>query len=301
MSESEVIDPILERDEPAIESGAVTEDDLQRMLREARSQQEAAERRANEAERRAGEAETQRDRLSTQAVGDAEARYRAQETAIDSSIVAARAEADRAEADLARAMEAGDHASAAKAQRVIAAAEARADRLTTQKDYLVQNKERFTRPAPQAQARRSDDSPYAGWELVPGERDWLESRPKFLNDQSYQRRVIGASEMAVGEGHRRGSGEYFNRMEELLGEGGGKQSAAAPKRQSADIAPGRRAAPGAEAAGSGRQIRLTADQVEVADALYGDSSKDDYEPDHAKRYARYAANVQRMRDSGRLN
>jgi hypothetical protein len=68
---------------------------------------------------------------------------------------------------------------------------------------------------------------------------------------------------------------------------------------SSDLAPSRRASPGASPAAGGQEMRLTADEAEVANSLYGNPNSDDYIPEPAKRYERYWTNKQKLRDAGR--
>ena len=81
---------------------------------------------------------------------------------------------------------------------------------------------------------------------------------------------------------------------------GSEQQRQTPTRQpSADIAPQRRATPGADIQGT-REIRLTADQAEVADGLYGQPNSPDYIPDQGERYRKYHENLERRRAAGRM-
>lgn len=285
-------------------SADVNEADLQRMLDAARGHTAAAEARALAAEAALNSVETERDQATSRVVSEAEQRYTAEKRAVDSQRAAAKADAERAEAEYVRAHEAGDAASMAKAQRAIAAAAAREDRLTAQHEFLESNKDRFVPKAVQQQPRQQPPTdPYArlGIQLVGGEREWLEKRPKFLADEKYRGQVYGASQLAENRGYTRGSQEYFDYMEKVLDEDPAPARQPAERRPpSSDLAPTRRSSPGADPSG-GKSIRLTADQVEAADGMFGNPGNAEfYEADPAKRYAKYAGYVQRMRDAGRM-
>ncbi|HWG71256.1 MAG TPA: hypothetical protein VN692_17700 [Steroidobacteraceae bacterium] len=282
---------------------AVSVDDLKRMLEESRGRLTSLERERDEERATRLVAEQERDTAAGRAVSETEQRWIAQKQAVEGTIAAAEAEADRAEREYAAAAESGDWAAAAKAQRALAGAESRAIQSRSQKDFLEQNKARLTQ-APEMPRSQSSADKYGAVvkDLRPSEREWLDQRPQFMSDTRYRARVFGASQIADGEGHARGSPEYFRRIEDLLGEGQ-QETREAPRAQeralSADVAPQRRAAPGAAASG-GREIRLTADQVEVADGLYGNPASPDYIADPGERYRKYHGNLERMRATGRL-
>jgi hypothetical protein len=292
--------------ESSQQENAVTREDLEKMLEEARRERDTIARERDEERTTRHRTERERDELAGHATSEAERAFNAQRQAVESQIATAESEAERAEQEYVRAAEAGDHVATAKAQRAIAAAEAKADRLRGQKDYLEQNKERFTKPPEVRREAPAATDKYAA--IVRGlhtsEREWLDQRPQFLNDEKYRQKVFGASQLA-GVEHGRGTPEYFRRMEELLGESRQETRTDPPPRerergQSTDVPPQRRSNPGATPSG-GREIRLTADQVEVADGLYGNPSSPDYVADPAERYRKYAGNLERMRASGRLN
>jgi hypothetical protein len=117
--------------------------------------------------------------------------------------------------------------------------------------------------------------------------------------------VISASGLAVADGHTRGSEGYFRRMEEILGENQRKETPrpeadeAPAHRPSADVAPNRRTQPGAQPSGRVR-VELSADEREVADAMYGNPTSNGFVADEAARYEKYFKQKQAMKASGRL-
>lgn len=289
-----------------IKESSVSQEDIERML--------AASRRVPDLEHRLSETQTQlrrtereRDEAAGAVKTEAELRYQAETAAAVGAIDAARAQADAAEDAIAAAHEAGDARALAKAQRLMSEATTKLDRFESRKEWLEANKGQFVReqPAktePQGQAG-SDEYDRLVDGVLPSEKQWLKTRPQFLTDARYRNKVFGASTIAVADGHERGSEAYFTRISEILGETRREaerdEPAARERPMSADVAPARRASPGANPQGS-RQFTLSADEQEVADSMYGNPNSDDYIADMGARYKRYHDNKQRLRDAGRL-
>lgn len=285
---------------PEKEDNEINVSDLQRMLDESRNRNTALERERDEARSARVQAEQERDTATTRVVSESEQKWEAQKRAFEGNISAAESDAERAERDYASAAEAGDWAAAAKAQRTIAAAEAKANQYRVQKDYLESNKEQLvSRPPPRAEPSGGDKYERLNVRgLLHEERAWLDQRPDFVSDPRYRQIVLNASGIAEARGNPRGSDSYFRAIEQIIGEGGGDADhtpAPRPRQQSADLAPQRRPAPGASPPNS-REISLTADQVEVAEALYGNPSSPEYVADKAERYRKYHTNLQRMKE-----
>lgn len=288
--------------ESKVNSGEpVDTDDVRRMLDEMRAGRAELDRQLAEERAARSRLERERDELAGHAGTAAEQRYVAEMQAADGAIDSAGSEIDRAEEAHAAALEAGDHRAVSKANRAMQEAIQRQAEARNRKQYLEANKAQLTaRPAVQ----RSGDK-YDGLVdgIRPEERRWLDDRPQFLSDQKYQRRVYNAAGIAEAEGLGRGSEAYLHRMEEILGEvkRSEDEPAPAPRERggvSADVAPARRPAPGQS---TGRQeIRLTADEREIADGLYGNPGLEGYIADEAERYKKYHGNKQRMIASGRL-
>lgn len=308
-------------DQPGQTGEPVSPDDLRHMLDEARGRAATLEReltteRSNriatehdrDTERTARiVTEQDRDTHAARATSEAERRYNAEKEAVKGGMEAQEALARTAEDAYARHAEAGDWKEAGRAQRQIAEATARLTNLRGQHDYLENNKERLVPPvaAPRREAPRpSGDriSELVGGQLAPGEREWLQQRPKFLDDSSYRGQVFGASQVANSRGLARGSEAYFREMEKILGEGADTRAAdptPVQRGQSSDMTPQRRVSPGAAPTG-GREVKLTADQAEIADGMYGQPNSDNYLPNPADRYQKYYDNMERMRAAGRM-
>lgn len=301
--------------------GQVTEADLQKMLDDMRAEKEAAIKERDterstrltleqrlEAERaRAATAESERDANGQKYVTAEEQRYNAQRESVKSAITATEQTAAAAEEELARQMEAGDHRAAAAAQRKLAQAEAALTNLRAQDNYLETSKEILVPKAPPPRTEtRQEPSPtsrygqYIKGQIHPSEVEWLDKHPKFTEDAGFRNKVFGASQIASAE-HPRGTPGYFREMERILGEGAAVQEptreppARQERQQSADITPQRRATPGGAPAGT-VEMRLTADEAEVANGLYGNPESEDYLPNQVDRFKKYWQNKQRMNE-----
>lgn len=229
-----------------------------RAVAQERAAREAAERQAREYESRVGgyESEAQDHRL----------------TAINNALRAVQAEADSAERIYADALAEGNHAQAAKAQRAIAALEARALQLENGKAAIEDAAQaRQRQPAPIPRQQPAED-PIEAWanQLTPQSAAWVRQHRDRLADPAVQRRVAAAHSAAIElEGLEAESPEYFRFVEERLGMRKSETKPAEP------AAPARKPVPsapvGAGGAGGGRSERtmtLTAEMRSVAHNLY---------------------------------
>jgi len=286
--------------EPA--DGQVSDDDVRRMLDEYRDKSTRLEQELADERRQRQTVERDRDTHAARVVSETEQRYNAELNAVSTAYTSASEAVVSAKAAYRAALADGDHDKAADLQEAIAKAVGRREQAEAYKAQLEKNKDQILRP----QQTRQDDE-YGGLQLTSEERSWVSSRPQFRTDGSYRNRVVGASQIAAAEGHGRGSEGYFRRIEEIMGEGKRADQERrepdhdepAPRRPSADVAPTRRAQPGAQPAGRVR-VELSADEREVADAMYGNPTHDGYVADDAARYEKYFKHKQAMRASGRL-
>jgi hypothetical protein len=314
----------------------VTVDDLQRMLSEGRAERDnlirerdsersgrsQAEQRAEAERAQRLVTESERDGHAQRVVNEAEHRYNAQREAVRNGISVLEGTVSTAEEAYARHAEAGDWSSAAKAQRHMAEAAAKLTNLQAQSEYLENNRERLVPQyqvpprrdvqVPQQEQRQSGDK-YAQFikgRIEPSEKAWLDQRPKFMDNPAYRNEIFAASQLSTARGYARGSDPYFKEMSKILGEdsgptngsghnGTGREPVRYDRNLSSDLAPQRRSAPGAQPSGGGREIKLTADECEVADALYGNQNNEDYLPNRAERYERYDTMKRRRAESGR--
>jgi len=305
----------------------VTVEDLQRMLDDMKSERETllrerdTERTARiqtqqerDAERTARLiTEKERDTNADRVVSEAEQRYNAQKDAVKNGIAAQKERVAMAEDAYARHAEAGDWKAAATAQRQMAEAAAKLTNLETQHEYLETNKERLVPPAQKPEPREIRVPPQAPTdrlsELVkdamPSERAWIEKHPKFFDDANYRDQVYAASNLAS-KRYVRGTDDYIREIGRIMGdtEDAPRREAPLPRQErapSADIAPQRRSAPGNAPQGGGQEFRLTADEAEVADGLYGNPNADGYIADPGERYRHYHTMKELQRSRGRLS
>ena len=303
----------------------VTEDDLRRMLADANKERDdiARERDNERVARRNAESlvsaerdarlltEQERDAQAGRVVSESEQKYNAQRESVKSGIAAHEGLLKSAKQAYARQAELGDWAAAGEAQADMASATAELNALRRQENYLELNKDKFVQAAvktPSREVRAAPSPPTDKFDsvvtdLLPTERAWLEKRPQFLSDPNYQVSVFDASRIASRK-FARGSDGYIKEIERILGEAPETTAQQAPARQergmSADIAPQRRVAPGRDVQGS-QEWKLTPDQVEMADGMYGQVNQPDtYIADPAVRYKHYYDNRQKLIASGRL-
>ena len=310
----------------------VTVEDLQRMLDEANNRNKNLEQERDSYKTRArnleGELDGERvartvaeEQHAARAKSDAERRWDAQKEAIKNGVQLQEGNLKAAKADYSRFAAEGDWDQAAEAQERMAQSAAELTSLRSQDRYLDSNKEQLVAPpraaTPPAPARRTDD-PYAsviGGNIHQAEREWLDQRPQFLSDPDYREQVFAASNLAA-KRFPRGAPAYIKEMNRLMGEeteeppstrqNGGRDPAAGrepPARSmSGDLPPQRRAGPGQEPTQGVVRAKLTQDQAEVADALFGDPNKPEmYIADPGARYGRYAERLRQLRDAGRLD
>lgn len=302
----------------------VSEDDLRKMLDDLNGRLSTTERERDQERQSRQSVERERDderaaRLLTEQERDghaarvgteAEQRFNLEKESVRTGIETQKAIVENAEQAYARHAEVGDWTEAAKAQRQMAAAEARIASLENKQEFLDTNKDRLIAP-PKVERREPVQAAgkyaqFIGGRIEPAEVSWLDARPNFIADPVYRNKVFGASQMASSE-HVRGTPAYFREMERILGDGQQRQEDTRDNRDnrdnvrdrgpSSDLAPQRRSTPGQDP--NGGRFSLTAEEREVADSLYGNPNGMDYMPEASERYRRYHDNKQKRRDQNR--
>jgi hypothetical protein len=182
---------------------------LQREQETRRTELEAARTREEQARRQAEAA--RRDATQSQAQ-----MIDAQLEGVTSALAGAESDGSGAEMEYAAAMERADYIAAAKAQRKMAAAEARINQLGQQKDYLDQLKKT---PQQQRQPQASGGDDVDQWiESLSGpSRDWARNHRDWIADPAKKRKVEAAHLHALGEELVPNSPEYFDHVERRLG------------------------------------------------------------------------------------
>jgi len=192
-------------------------------------------------------------------------------------LAAADAEASQAEQEYAAAFEKGDGAAMAKAQRKIAAAEARKLRFDEAKDELEirrkepQRQQQRTEREPQREA--IDDDPleaYVRGRSAPTQK-WLRAHPEWVTDSRKNTKLTAAHMDAMAEGLSVDTKDYFEHIESFIGlrkqNGNGHDtSAATPARRKSSVpaaAPVHQSGGGMNG-GNGREVRLTPGEARSA-------------------------------------
>ena len=196
----------------------VEDNPLQKALdaqKHAEEMQRAAQRERDEAIRQARE----RDEELTRERGD---REDAQYNSVLTAIAAEQSTLDKAEGDYAAFAAAGDWASAAKAQRIIASASARLDRLEDGKQAFDSKREAGKtepperKPAPQRDAPLDFEQRIAT--LPTTAKDWLRKHPEFINDTAQNRKIQAAHGAIVDlDGVEPFSQAYFDALDTRFG------------------------------------------------------------------------------------
>lgn len=178
---------------------------------------------------------------------------------------AAKAEADAAEREYATAFEAGDGMAMARAQRKMAAAEARALTLEGAKEELEATAKR--RPAEPQPTRRqppqASGSPverFIAQNNIPAKSAaWIRRNPEVTSDARANARMMAAHNMAVAEGIEVESEDYFRKIDEVYGgvvtkKADGQQQS---QRRPAAPAAGGGTGGGSKLNGGGIEVKLT--------------------------------------------
>lgn len=141
---------------------------------------------------------------------------------IVNAISSTSAEAENAEREYASAMEAGDYARAAKAQRVISKAEANLTRLEDGKAEIEVKAERMKQapvetkkadqPTPKVQT--ADDYINA---LPAASKTWLSEHREYVEDPKLHKKLIAYSDIALAEGIKLHTPEHIQFLEDKLG------------------------------------------------------------------------------------
>lgn len=241
-------------------------------LAELRNVVEESRRRTEEASRQQAETERERDAVTSRLRSEIAGRVQAQETALDSSISAIDAELANHKRDYAAAAEAGEWSKLAEINDKIAEAkinrkvfESQKTRLTDWKADQIRRAEAAAAAAPAAEA---NNDPLAAFSEPT--RVWLKAHPEVQPGQRLWNRAQAYHNLAVDEGIKPDTPEYFNYIEEKLGMKQEQQQAAAPARKeppaSSSATPPSRSG-GTSSRSGGTKVRLTAAQAAAADRM----------------------------------
>lgn len=188
-------------------------------------------------------------------------------------IAAANADADAAEREVAQAAEAGDFTAQARAQRKLAAAESRAQRLTEAKEDLEDAAKREpkrdapTRQQPRQQPSDPVEAMIAANGITPKSAAWLRANPTAVTDSNLNRKMLAAHNQSILDNVETESPEYFRRVEAAI-KPPQQQKQPDPKPADPGLRPSSAAAGGGGAGGSlnggGTEVRLTKGEARSA-------------------------------------
>lgn len=190
-----------------------------------------------------------------------------------SGIQAATAEADAAEKDYIAAHESGDGPAMARAQRKMATAEARVQRLNEAKGDLEEAKSAKTvtrvEPRPEPRQQPTDKVEQFAAQMSPRSAAWIRAHPDCITDDKKNKRMLAAHNDCLADDIAIDSDEYFARIEARIA---GSVAKVDPKVESKPDTSGKRpisaAASGANTGGGmnggGTEVRLTQREVTAA-------------------------------------
>ena len=278
-------------------------------VRRAVEAQQRAEEIARTAQRERDDAVRREREREGELVRERGDREDAQYNGVLTAIAAEQATLERAEAEYAAALQAGEYTAAAKANAVISKATARIDRLEDNKSTFDEKRaSKTTEPAQrQAPPQRpaTVDQQIDSMPVPDNAKTWLRSHPELVTDPS-QNNKLGAAHRYLTEikGLTQFNQAYFDALETELGI---KKPAAAPasepqpqQRRSMPVsAPVTRDVPTT----SGQrqtpsQITLSPEEVQIARSAYTDPTGKMTNADKERAYALNKIKLQKMRSNG---
>jgi hypothetical protein len=219
-----------------------------------REARDAAEQRARQHAQEAERARQEVESVRTESAGS-------QLDAVTAGISTAETEATAAEAAYARAMEDGNFAEAAKAQRRMARAEADLGRLNEAKADIEIRK---AQPRPEPQIPDDPFEAYVAGRTEPTAK-WLRNHRDWVVDPRKNAKLTSAHWAAVAEGLSADTDRYFEFVEIAIGERKGADEKTAPKKSSPPVAPVSRGGNGASiGSGSSNEVRLSKSEALAA-------------------------------------
>ena len=144
--------------------------------------------------------------------GEARAKNKVQSTELDfvkSGIASLTSENDALEEKYAAMLSTSDFAGAAKVQRQLAGNEAKLHELERAKVNMEK--------APQVTARAPDDPvERIATQLTPQSAAWVRAHPEYARDPAKYRKMVAAHELAMADGFKADTPEYFASVEDTL-------------------------------------------------------------------------------------
>lgn len=210
-------------------------------LADAHRQLKESDRRSADSRRQAREADARARQAEAAAAQATAGRSTDRATVVASAIDAAKAELTSARTAKRLAREAGDIDAEIQADDLAGAAQYRLQAATAEAEYLKAN------PPPKPGPVRSD----GGAGMSAAAQRWVDDHPAFNSDPDYQDAALLQHRKALRAGHKDGSPEYIDFIEdamtEMYGDGHGQEEGARPVAQQPRQQQQRQAAPRGDA------------------------------------------------------
>lgn len=255
------IDPGLEHDLLDGKGGAeVRKSEHVDPLGDLKDQFQALQSTVSTTQQRLAQTEQERDELARTAKALETEVVTTRKDSVEQGIAAAKSDGDAAEKEYATAMEAGDFAAAARAQRRMAQAETNIARLSDAKDDLdvaaqPARKAPVDKPAPVDKAEA-----YINRFTGPSQT-WLRAHKDFVTDEAKNAKLVTAHHVALHAGYTADTPEYFEAVEKNLGL---RQDAKTPGRRPVAPAAPVTASGGGMGGNSGNEVRLSKKEADAA-------------------------------------
>lgn len=204
-AEDASVEVVVEPDQPVERetNAAPEEDDVQTQLKKLQQRLEDERRARKEAEGRAREAAEQANKAYSE-VEDTNLQL------VSNAIDTVRRENDILKSHYKEAMSVGDYDRAAEIQESMGSNSAKLLQLENGKAAME------ARPRQQQVPTYSDPVDNFASRLSPRSADWVRKNPQFVTDQRLQQKMIAAHNLAVADGYRPDSDEYFEFVEDTL-------------------------------------------------------------------------------------
>ena len=190
-------------DLPLEASDGENEEDVQKTLKKLKKKLEK-EKEARKAAEHQAKTESMRARQALNEVDNSNIQL------IDSAIHTVKQQNEVYTAKYAEAMSVGDYDAAAKIQRAMSTNEAKLLQLENGKTAMVNNPR-------QDESSANDPVEHFASQLSPRSADWIRQNPQCVTDPRLMQKMIAAHNLAVADGYRADSDDYFKFVEKTIG------------------------------------------------------------------------------------
>lgn len=279
----------------------VSDEDLRALLETERKQRVAVERELQEERRGRGTAETNARSAVT-------ARYDAEAAAVTARLDAAETSAAALEREYADAAAEGKWAEAAAVQRKMAKLEAKVSQDEGYKTFLEQEREKAVAQSQQAPQQQGVDLA----QFSAKQRRWIRDNPEYMEDERFRRKVAAQHAAAMADDVEVDSEEYFEYINRAAVAPRAKTKPAEDQETTVetprqritpkDIPVTRSGSPSTQSRNA--PVKLSPEQREAADMSMPDVPEQGHRDSNSNwvpgRYERYASNIQKLKQQGKL-